>query len=592
MASGNFDLTKSSTTSNGSYIIGKIVWSSVPNTAGNHSTVTATLYCKKANDSMPLTSATSGTWTYSLTINGSVKSGTVSKSILSDWVEIVSYSVSNVTHGADGRKTVAIVGSVTAPSGTSYAGLTTSGSKSVSLDAIPRASSISATDANIESTSIIAITKHSSSFTTTVSYKAAGQSSYTDIWTKKDYTSFGWTVPASLYSITKLREISVELRCQTYSGETLIGTSYGSMKATTDSAKCQPESSISAKDIRTATIGLTGNNKKIVKGVSTIEATVTSKARNSASLVSTTVACGSNSQTSTSTSNSLVFTFAKAESAVVSSGVKDSRDYVTWRKTEDLTLIDYFSPTANQTVGRESPTSDVVNVSISGIWFNGSFGTVTNSLVAKVRYKLKDQASYTASYTSMTVKPNGNNYTASAQLTGLVYTSAYDIEIVVTDAVHSGSIEPAITKYDEVRKGIPIFDWGENDFNVNGALMFNGTLNISEEATKTNQCIVKKSWWGSSGNVLDTGIAAKGESYGKTILMVLSAHSGTGTATTSEVGMIWCGFDSGTIVYTCLAAISGGSTVASQFTFTVGANGNIQIKGNRPVIAMTAIIAD
>jgi len=78
----------------------------------------------------------------------------------------------------------------------------------------------------------------------------------------------------------------------------------------------------------------------------------------------------------------------------------------------------------------------------------------------------------------------------------------------------------------------------------------------------------------------------------QTILVVLSAHSGNGTQTTSEVGMIWCGFDSGTIVYTCLASISGGSAVTSQFTFSVGGDGNIYLKGNRPVISMTAIISD
>lgn len=473
-----------------------------------------------------------------------------------------------------------------------YSGLGSSraGTYTYSLPIDPAASKIGATDANIESTSTISITRYDNGFTTTVGYKAAGQSEYTTIWTKQKHTSYGWTVPASLYSIMpKLREIEVELRCQTYSGDTLIGTNYGTMTATANSTKCQPEASISAKDIRAATVGLTGSNRKIIKGVSTLEATVTSKAIKSATLVNTTVTCGSKQQVSTS--NPFVATFAKAESATATSATKDSRDYVTWEKDE-LTLINYVSPTANQIASRENPTSDVVNVSLSGIWFNDSFGSVTNNLVAKVRSKPKGQSSYTSSYTTMSVTSNGNNYTASAKLTGLVYTEAYDIEIVVTDAVHNGSIEAAIVKYDEVRKGIPIFDWGENDFNVNGALMINRELNVAEEVTKYNKCVVKKYWWGAAGSTLDTGISAKGESYGKTILVVLSAHSGAGTATSSEVGMIWCGFDSGTIVYTCLASISGGSTVSSQFTFSVGSDGNIYLKGERPVIAMTAIISD
>ena len=378
----------------------------------------------------------------------------------SQWSSAISYStgwikVANKTSGTTALA-IRIYSGMGSSRNTTY---------SYSLPIDPAASKIAATDANVESVSTISITKYSSSFTTTVSYKAAGQSSYTTIWSKQTHTSYGWTIPASLYSImVKQREIEIELRCQTYSGTTLIGTTYASMTATTASSKCQPVVSISAKDIRAATVGLTGNSRKIVKGVSTLEATVIAEVRNSATFVNTTVTCGSKSQVGTS--SNFVATFEKAESETVSSATKDSRDYVTWGE-DKLTLINYIAPTVNQTVARENPTSDVVNVSISGMWFNGSFGVKTNSLAAKVRSKPKDQESYTATYTAMVVTADGNNYTASATLSGLVYTDAYDIEIVVTDAVCSGSIEPVITKYDVVRKGIPVFDWGENDFRFN-----------------------------------------------------------------------------------------------------------------------------
>ena len=362
-----------------------------------------------------------------------------------------------------------------------YSGLGSSRNKtySYSLPTDPAASEIGATDANVESTSTISIARYSSNFTSTVAYKASGQSSYTTIWTKQAHTSYGWKVPASLYSLmVKLRSIEIELRCQTYSGSTLIGTTYCKMTATTDPAKCQPEVSISAKDIRAATIGLTGSNQKIVKGVSTLEATVTANIRNSANFVQTAVTCGSKSQTRTN--NPTVATFEKAESATASSGTKDSRDYVTWVKAE-LVLIDYFAPTANPVIARKSPTSDVVDIKVSGIWFSGSFGAVTNSLAAKVRYKPKGQESYTNDFVNMTVVPNGNNYTASVQLTGLGYNSAFDVQIVVTDAVCSGSIEPAITRNDEIRKGIPVFDWGENDFRFNVPVILPSTTTIDGE---------------------------------------------------------------------------------------------------------------
>lgn len=456
----------------------------------------------------------------------------------------------------------------------------------------PAVSTIKATDASIESTSIISITKYDPNFTTTVGYKLSSESSYTNIWTEEKHTSYGWTVPSALYSkMTNRREATVTLECKTYDGNKLLGTSYCDMTATTNSTKCQPEVTLTAKDIRTATVALTGNNQIIILGASTLQATLTAKARNSATLVSSGIVCGSQIELY-GANGSITKSFAKADSATVSSSTKDTRDYVTWAKRE-LSPINYFTPTAVQTIERESPTSDVVNVTVKGAWFNGSFGATTNSLTVKLRHKPKGQESYGTSYVTLATTSNGNEYTASCQLTGIAYTEARDVEIVITDKLHNGTIEPSVVKYDEVRKGIPIFDWGEDDFNINGTLFLNGTLDVGEEVQKTNKCVVKKSWWSSAGVVLDTGITAKGESYGKTVLMVLSAHSGSGTATTSEVGMIWCGFDSGTIVYTCLAAVSAGGAVSSQFTFSVNADGNICLKGsNRGVISMTAIISD
>lgn len=140
MAGATINLSKSSST--GSYIIGKIVWNSVVDNDANNSDVTASLYVRKDSHDMILTIPTEGTWSYSLTVNGSTVSGTVSKSVLSDWVLIATKSVNDITHGTDGSKSITISGSVTAPTGTSLAGHTTSGSGTAKFDTVPRASTI------------------------------------------------------------------------------------------------------------------------------------------------------------------------------------------------------------------------------------------------------------------------------------------------------------------------------------------------------------------------------------------------------------------------------------------------------------------
>ena len=135
-----------------------------------------------------------------------------------------------------------------------------------SLDIDPAASKISATDANIESVSTISITTFSTLFTTSVSYKATGQRSYTTIWTKKPYTSYGWTVPSSLYSlIPNDREIEITLKCVTYLNDTIVEVDYCTMTATTAENKCKPAVSVIAVDVNTNTVALTGNKKKIIR---------------------------------------------------------------------------------------------------------------------------------------------------------------------------------------------------------------------------------------------------------------------------------------------------------------------------------------
>lgn len=142
MASGTIELTRSSVNANGSYIVAKIDWTSTQDKEANKSDVTAKLYVRKGNDNLTLTDATIGSWRYELMMNGSSVSGTTRVSVLEGWVLIATKTVTGISHDNDGTKAISISGSVTAPNGTSYSGKTTSGSKTVSLDNIPRASTI------------------------------------------------------------------------------------------------------------------------------------------------------------------------------------------------------------------------------------------------------------------------------------------------------------------------------------------------------------------------------------------------------------------------------------------------------------------
>ena len=128
--------------SSGSYVRGKIELTSTPNTAANNSDVTAKIYVHKGDHSSALTIPTEGSWHYSLTVNGSTKSGYTHASVLESWVLLYTGSWNDIAHGSDGTKSISVSGSVSGPSETSYAGKTSSGSGTFTLDTIARASAI------------------------------------------------------------------------------------------------------------------------------------------------------------------------------------------------------------------------------------------------------------------------------------------------------------------------------------------------------------------------------------------------------------------------------------------------------------------
>lgn len=400
-----------------------------------------------------------------ISVNGAVAATkTLKKSSPSQWTKSLTYttewvSVANKTTGTTPLKIRIYSGSGSSRN-TSY-------SYNLAID--PAGSLIAAADANIESTSSVIFTRYNSSFTHTLAYKAAGQSSYTTIFTKQNITNYGWTVPASLYAlIPNDTTIEVTLQCQTYSGSTLVGTDTCTMTATAAKSKCSPNISVTAEDVNENTIALTGDKKRVIRYHSDIKVTATPTAKNSARIEKTTLKFGANTYTGTTN------TFTDAESVDISATTTDSREYSTAADAAGLTLIPYIKLTNNATVKRTSPTSDTVIVSTKGNYYNGSFGAVNNTLRLQVRYKPKSRAEFetTDTWTEMTVTISGNTYTAEATLTGLDYKQAYDIRVRAQDQIYKyeGPLANAVYHNLPLSKGVPVCDWGENDFNFNVAI--------------------------------------------------------------------------------------------------------------------------
>lgn len=203
-------------------------------------------------------------------------------------------------------------------------------------------------------------------------------------------------------------------------------------------------------DQNSTTVALTGNSSKLIKYYSNANVTFNAAAVKKATLTSKKVTCGNKSLTADGTitgveSNGFIFT------------ATDSRGNTT-TKTVTPSFVNYVKLTCS--LGNDMPsTNGTMTVNASGNYFNGSFGSKSNSL--KVYYRYKKQGGSYNSWTSMTIKLSGNTYLATASLSGLNYQTAYVFQTYAVDSLAT------VYSSEKTVKATPVFDWGKDDFKFN-----------------------------------------------------------------------------------------------------------------------------
>ena len=370
-------------------------------------------------------------------------------------VEMLTWT-GDVSHNTDGKLTITISANFDTNGPSSIT--TGSVSKSWTLTTIPRASSATCADGNIGSATTININRASSSFTHTLTYNFQGLTG--TIASKTSSTSIGWTIPTSFYAkIPNAKSGQGTITCQTYSGSTLIGTKTCTFNAFVINS--EPTLSATIVDSNSITVALTGNSSKLIKYFSNAKVDITAAAKNNATISSRKVVCGNKSGTSTSN------TLNNIESGTFNISCSDSRGF-TNNITVTKTMVEYIKLVFTELqLTRASTTSNTVNLSLNGKYFNGSFGSVTNTLSLKMRYRLKGGT--WGSYTTLNPTKTNNDFTYSSTLGSTFnYKNDYEFEIVVADKLM------AETKIVIVPAGEPIVDIGKDDVKINGLIYMNG----------------------------------------------------------------------------------------------------------------------
>jgi hypothetical protein len=370
------------------------------------------------------------------------------------------------------------------------------------------ASTVGATDANIGSTSTITVTKNNSTYYHSLQYSFgslsgyitnAGETSTTEV--KFSNTSVAFTLPTTFYAqIPSAKTGTCTITCRTYasaSSTTLIGIAKTcTFTATASQAACSPTVSGTIIDENSTTISLTGNSNILVRYLSSAKCTISATARGGSSIskksINGTSVSGTTRTISGDNLSSGSFTFSAT----------DSRGYTT-TSTYTKEMINYVKLTCNVYAFRPSPTTGEISITVSGKVYGGSWRSGVNNQVA-INYRYKETGASNwepitngnangwrrINITNYPMNVQNSTYASSSAIRlsdkdgsfyGFDYTKSYDFEFNYFDGDLSNA-KYATDGYvtTRVNSGVPIFDWGKNDFRVNVPLKL-GSAELTEQ---------------------------------------------------------------------------------------------------------------
>lgn len=370
-----------------------------------------------------------------------------------------------VYHGSDGSANVSMSGSfpieanITIGSGTYWCGtLTASGS--VSLDPIYRNPSTISTPTigTIGSAIKISIARQSSALKHTLTYSFEGLTG--TIVSKTTGASYNWTIPTDFYKqIPAARSAKCELTCETFTGSTSLGKTTYSFTAQINETACQPTLNPTIKDVNSVSLAITNNDQIMVRNLSNAQIDSGASVKNSATIKTIKIACGSKYLTTTSG------TINAVEDSVFTFTLIDSRGLMA-EKEITMSSIEYLGATCNFE-GEQPNINGEFSFTVSGNFFNGTFNGKQNTLAVAYRYKKEADANY-SSWISITPELGDDYYFATVDLTGLDIKSGYYFQAKATDIVMTATSREKYVKYE------PVFDWGKNDFAINVPLYIQG----------------------------------------------------------------------------------------------------------------------
>lgn len=324
-------------------------------------------------------------------------------------------------------------------------------------------------------------------------------------------------------SLNFQKSYRVNIGVYTYSGETRLG--YNSVGKTLSFVNAEPTFTKTLVETDTNVINLLGSSaSKIIKNASKIKTTIIPTALKGSTIKSVEIIHGTSDVVLTTSPYELVLTALTDSFKVI---VTDSRGYVV-SETITKELIDYSPIEISQySFKRVNPTSSDIKLNATIKYIQQTFDTTNNT--PTIQWKLgADGELNTLSSNDYSIDEENNVINIYNLLLSdiLPYTQQGKLYLLVNDLLTSDAENQLVIV------GIPVFDYGEYDLQVNGDLF------IADRTRKNKINVLEHLIHNitTNGEPVKTGRKIDGkEEYIKRISTKLGTPTTSGTSKTWEI---------------------------------------------------------
>ncbi|MBR3330401.1 MAG: hypothetical protein IKG25_04205 [Mogibacterium sp.] len=356
----------------------------------------------------------------------------------------------------------------------------TADTATMTLTTRPRISSVTATNANFGSAVTITLNRYNSAFTHTVKASCAGRTE--TVMTKgTTYPTVTWTPSVANFAplITNAMSATATITCETYNGNTLIGTSTTTCKLTFTSASVKPSVSIATAD----PTGLLSTYGKYVVGKSKVKVTLTNTLKYGATVTAIAITANGASYNSSPATTDFI---ASTSNTSVTAKITDSRGQ-TATASATIQIYGYTAPKINSASVYRCDSGGTANN--AGAYFRVAYNVAItdlgnhNTKTLTVKYKKRSASSYSSSSITMSsYSQSGNSSAIAADVN-----STYDVQLVLADAFGSATVTKSLPT-EETRMN---FGTGQN-----------GGVAIGKVSEYNKTFEVEQSWTVRTGNII------------------------------------------------------------------------------------------